>query len=477
MAVRLGYKEDNSTDLRSSFSFVDRQDGGSVNSQLPGNNSDYSKLIRNFSVPVIAHEVGQYQTYPDFSCIKKYDGVLRPDNFREFERRADEAGTLRKNKEYALASSKWAQKLYKAEVEKYMRTPKMGGFQLMSLVDYPGQGTALVGLLDSFMEAKGDLKAEDWREFCDDIVVMAEFPNYTFKAGATVNIPIVVANYSDKPDAVKKIEWSTSFDHGDFNVKPMQGVSEIGNLTLFLPKLTTPQQFTFTLSSDDGKVKNHYDFWVYPTARLNNDGVYVTKDIDHALALLRGGEKVLLTPDFDAVASTTIDPLFSTDFWNYRMFRTLSDHLDAPASPGTLGLLINNDHPALNYFPTESHTDWQWFSIVNNSRPLIIDRLPRDFDPVIEVIDNVERNFRMSMLLECNVGKGKLMILNVDMSKVIDTPEGEWLMQSVKKYMGSKEFKPKVTLTEEQVKNLLTKPSNTRLIRELKNEIYDPHWD
>ena len=45
--------------------------------------------------------------------------------------------------------------LYRAEMEMAFRTPGMAGFQLLDLQDYPGQGTALVGILDAFMDNKG----------------------------------------------------------------------------------------------------------------------------------------------------------------------------------------------------------------------------------------------------------------------------------------------------------------------------------
>jgi hypothetical protein len=44
---------------------------------------------------------------------------------------------------------------YKHEIEKTLRTPDYAGFQLLSLNDYSGQGTALVGVLDVFWEEKG----------------------------------------------------------------------------------------------------------------------------------------------------------------------------------------------------------------------------------------------------------------------------------------------------------------------------------
>ena len=67
--------------------------------------------------------------------------------------------------------------------------------------------------------------------------------------------------------------------------------------------------------------------------------------------------------------------LFQTDYWNYRMFRDICVSMDKPVSPGTLGLLIDPAHPLFREFPTQEHTNWQWFPVVKASHPLILDGL------------------------------------------------------------------------------------------------------
>ena len=477
VADRLGLDDNRTTDLRGSFSFIDTHDGGKMNSSYPGSTDNYRWATISSPVPVISHEVGQYQTYPDFDEIGKYTGVLRPDNLEEFKRRAEETGIIRKSGEFREASTKWVEKLYKAETEKLLRSKGISGFQLMALQDYPGQGTALVGLLDAFMEPKKGISAAEWKESCAPLTILAEFPRFTFKEGETVRIPLKAANYSGINNPLASVRWQTAFDSGEIITSTPVGLTDIGEITIQMPSLKIPQQYTLSLEGDDGTTKNHYDFWVYPRELSDPKDIYVTSNLNNALLWLEQGKKVLLTPDSLTVANASLPPLFTTDFWNYRMFRTLSDHVESEPSPGTLGLYINDSHPSLRLFPTGKHTDWQWYPIVANSRPLIIDRLPADVDPIIEVIDNVERHYRLSLMLECNVGKGKLIILSTNMDKASKYPEGQWLLQSIKEYMASKDFKPNLSLEPKQVINLLTKPSNSRLIRELKNETYDSHWD
>ena len=463
--------------VRGSVSFADSSTGGHFNSTKPESQSNFSIATQNLNVPVVAHETGQYQIYPDFSDIDKYSGALKPDNFSEFKKRAIEAGTYDRNKKFVEASGKWAAKLYKAEMEMAQRSPGIAGYQLFGLQDYPGQGTALVGILNSLMQDKGVVDKEEWRQSSSDIMLLAEFPAFTFSEGETIEIPVITINYTETPEFTAKIDWHTEFRNGSIDCVPGTGVMVNDPIFLKLPNVDIPKKFTLSLKARVAEASNSYDFWVYPlkTDKINN--VTVTDNLYHALLLLKNGERVLLCPDSLTSAEATIDPLFVNDFWNYRMYRTICDEMGLKPSPGTLGLLIDNKHASLSKFPTDNHTDWQWYSIISNSRPLIIDRLPKNVNPIIEVIDNVERNFRLALMLECNVGKGKLIILSADLNKLLESPEGRWLLSSVEEYLGSKYCKPEITLTPEQVVNLVTKPSTARKVKELKNETYNSRWD
>ncbi len=477
VTCRVGNGEGFSTHTRASFSFADADNGGIMNSTYPNTVMNFSDAISLSSVPVVGHETGQYQIYPDFKIIEKYKGVLRPDNFNEFKKRAEEAGTLRKAKKFARASGEWASRLYKADMEMNLRTPGMGGFQLLDIQDYPGQGTALVGILDPFMDSKGLITPEEWKESCSDLTVLAELPRLTYTGGENLEFDIVTADYSDYDLTGSAIEWVLPFASGHLSASSGKGVRNQDKVNVALPSVKAPTQMQLALSiaDKDGhkKASNHYDIWVYPKDLKSVKGVNVTSDLAEAIALLEKGKKVILFPDSATVASTTLPPLFQTDYWNYRMFLSICNNVGRIPSPGTLGLLIDDEHPAFNSFPTGSHTDWQWFDIVSHSRPLIIDRLPATIDPIIEPIDNIDRNYRLALMLECNVGKGKLLLSMTDLDAILSTPEGRWFRQSLEQYVASKDFKPSLTLTPKQLTDLLTTPSVSRTLKELRNISYD----
>ena len=87
---------------------------------------------------------------------------------------------------------------YKEEMEAVFRSRLLGGFQILDIQDFSGQGTALVGVLDAFMDSKGLITDSEWREFCNDAVVMARFDSYVLEAVSSFKAHTELCNY--RPD-------------------------------------------------------------------------------------------------------------------------------------------------------------------------------------------------------------------------------------------------------------------------------------
>src|ERR1019366_7865673 len=121
-----------------------------INSRPPETTTDYRSFISGRNVPVISHEIGQWCVYPNFDEIAQYTGYLKPKNFEIFRDRLQAGGMGGLAKPFLLASGKLQTLCYKEDIESALRTPGMGGFELLDLHDFPGQGTALVGVLDPF---------------------------------------------------------------------------------------------------------------------------------------------------------------------------------------------------------------------------------------------------------------------------------------------------------------------------------------
>ena len=421
------------THVRSSFAFCDALDGGILNHFHPGTTRNFAEALEGVPVPVISHETGQFQSYPDYGQIDKYTGPLAPYNLMEFRRRLEYAGLADQAADFHRASVAWAAELYKADIEMCLRTPGLGGFQLLDIQDYPGQGSAYVGVADAFMDPKDSLVSAGWKSFCGDIVPLAEFDKYCWSEDEVFHANVKVANYTG--EALK--EGVDAID------MPVSGL---------LKGLKAPARVELRLEADTETYHgaNSWPVWIYPADNMpDKSGITVTRRLDaSALNALAAGKKVLLMP---SDTTNTVGGLFQTDYWNYRMFKEICESAGKPVSPGTLGILTDPLHPLFREFPTEEHTNWQWFPVLKASRPMILDALD-GYKPIVQVIDNVERNHRLGLVFEFRVGKGKLLVCCSDLESTLEYPEGRQFYKAVLDYMRSDDFQPSVALDKERLK-------------------------
>ncbi|MEG1371032.1 MAG: glycoside hydrolase family 2 TIM barrel-domain containing protein [Mucinivorans sp.] len=482
---RVGREQEGTFDThtRASFSFADAYDGGYLNHTYPNSTMNFATAVALCDVPIVGHETGQYQIYPNYDEMKKYTGVLKPRNFEVFRKRLDAAGLGAQAHQFMMASGKWSALLYRADIEMNLRTPGLAGFQLLDLQDYPGQGSAYVGILDAFMDSKGLIAPEQWHNFCREVVPLFCTEKFCWTNDETLTGEIRIANYGSNDLKDKQLFWvltdsqQQTLGHGTFPLQVDQGkLGLVGTLRTTLANLSKAQKVNLALSIEDTPYQNNYPLWIYPAnnqPELTQE-LLVATDLDAAmLNKLNEGGKVLWFPSKEKYLEQTLGGLFQTDYWNYRMFKTICDNIKCASSPGTLGILTDPKHPALTDFPSEFYTTWQWFPILKESRPMILDRLPNDYMPIVQVIDNVERNHKLGLLFEFKVGAGKLLVCMSDLKAVQDKPEARQFYSSLLKYMHSADFTPTYPLSSDELKDLFSSTSRSNRIERLKNISYE----
>lgn len=410
----------------------------------PNSTFDYSQQIARFDVPFITHELGQYCVYPDFTEIDKYTGSYKALNFELFRDIAKENHLDDQSGDFLRASGELQKICYKYEMEAMLRTPGMTGYQLLGLNDFPGQGTALVGVLNAFYEEKGYCTAAEFREFCGPVSLFATLPKFTFTSGETFTAGIELANFSSNSLESKSVHWQISDENqkqyatGEIPVNHLAvgEVKLIDSIQLSLENITTAAKLTLEANLDT--IHNRWDFWVYPEDLPSVESqLFITdKCNNEVLNRLEKGENVLLMVAGKVENGKDVVQYFTPVFWNTSWFKMRPPH--------TTGLLIKNEHPVFNNFPTSFHSDLQWWEITNRQQVMNLENFPSDFKPLIQPIDTWFLNRRLGMLWEAKVKKAKLMVCSANLLNAgKDKPVARQLLYSIEKYMNSDEFQPK----------------------------------
>ncbi|MGV8096390.1 MAG: sugar-binding domain-containing protein [Mangrovibacterium sp.] len=420
---------------------------GVFDSNDPNFNTDYSRAVKHLTVPLITHEIGQYSVYPDLNEIEKYTGILDPLNFKAIHNDLQKKGLLHLADDYLMASGKLAALLYKEEIERALKTDGISGFQLLDLHDFPGQGTALVGLLNAFWESKGIIEPDEFRQFCSEVVPLIWMDKAVYKNTDSLKVEIGLANYSaTMHNKTLKLELVYAKDHVLHQEKirireiPVGQTSGWGRFVISLGHIREALQLTLRLSVEGTGYSNSWPVWVYPDSEViaESKTVVITRSFDEAGNALRAGKKVLLNPRPADLSG--LEGKFVPVFWSPVHF---------PDQPGTMGLLIDPAHPAFELFPTEFHSNWQWWNLCKQSKTLDINGFP--VTSLVRVIDNFYKNRNLTNLFEAKVGDGKLLFSSMDLLNS-PAPEVRQLLRSIIHYMESGNFNPQTTIDFEELK-------------------------
>ncbi len=430
--------------------------------KMPETETDFSAGIAPFKVPFVAHEIGQYCVFPNFEEIQKYTGVYRAKNFEMFRQDLEDHNMGNQSKDFFNASGKLQVLCYKNEMEKMLRTPGYGGFQMLGLQDFPGQGTALVGVLDAFFEEKEYVTANEYSRFCNSTVPLAKIPKFVYNDKETFKAEILLFHSGKTPLKNAVISWTiknengTALSAGNFDAKTYENGNGIfvGNLTFALNKIKEASKLKLEVKVNETEFANDWDFWVYPDKKIEiSPSIYYTTVLDEkAKEVLNNGGKVFLNASEKVVKGKEVEMHFLPVFWNTSWFKMRPPHVT--------GMLIQDKSPAFANFPTSFHSDLQWWDIQNRAQVMNLEDFPADFRPLIQPIDTWFMNRRLALVFEAQVGKGKIIVSSADLSPdLTNKPAAKQLFLSLQNYMNSDAFNPKNSLSFDVIQDIFVSPS------------------
>lgn len=435
---------------------------GFINQEYPDalhNYNDGMEYIRKtFDKPVFEFEVGQYEVLPDFNELELFKGISIPANLELIKTKAKNKGMLEKWPLYVSATGELSRLSYKEEVLASMRTKEMSGISLLGLQDFPGQGTALVGMLNSHLVPKSFdfAKPERFKEFFRDELILLELVKFTYESGEKLEVNAIVANYGKnnlKGNLIVTAESERNSSHISASIADVTANAgqhtEVGKISLDLSFVNKSDAIKLTASLDG--VNTEYTIWVYSDIDdvCPCDVIFAEDLNEYIIEKLNGGAKVFLSLSEEALTRAgAIKANYTTDFWSVGTF---------PSQTGCMGQLIDNSHPVFDNFPTSFHTDKQWWPMAVEMALITDGKLADDrhLNPIITEMDSYAYMRNMFQLAEFNCGNGKIVVSTMKLQNNTKYVEVRALLSSIYSYMSGDKFTPKDSISLDELKKLI----------------------
>lgn len=446
---------------------------GYLNENYPSADRTYDEAMaeirKEYQKPVFSFEVGQFEVLPDFEELESFHGISDPVNLKLIKKRVEERGLLPTWEKYVEATGELSRLAYREEIEAAMRTRELSGISLLGLQDFPGQGTALVGMMNSHLEPKpyDFARPERFREFFQECRILVKLPHYTYEAGERLIAEVEAANFGKRniegvfcwtlagkksvsengncePAEIKsKNTVIATGEDTEITICRPGSYTEVGSLDI--PLDFVEKNTALTLKVRIGDSISAYPIWVYrKTTPVCPENVYETRAFDvKTKEILQNGGRVYLSPDADKESlPNSIKTQFTTDFWSVGTFAD---------QEGGMGQLIDTEHPIFKEFPTDFHTDWQWW-IMATKRAVI---LPHPMKTIITEMDSYAFLRPMAQMIEFRCLKGKVLLSTMELHKSQQYPEVRALQASIYTYLSGENFEPAEEITEEELSMLV----------------------
>ncbi|MDO5516664.1 MAG: glycoside hydrolase family 2 TIM barrel-domain containing protein [Clostridium sp.] len=388
-----------------------------LNEMVETTSLNFDKAVASRDLPTISHEVGQYSVYPDVRDIYKYTGNLRPINLEAIRQDLKDKNMINDIDKFVTASGRLAANLYKDDIEAALRTRDLSGVQLLGLHDFTGQDTATVGLLNVFWENKGIVDAETFRNFFGSVVPLINTKKRIYSSSEDVEFKILIFNYSNtefkdktvyyKISSGREVLYSEKIKAEAIKKNTLVGLKDIINISL--NSIDKNTQLKLEVGISDTDYKNSWNLWVY-VDKLNTHKKMINSKQEFIESINRK-EDCIVYINSENMNNLKENKYFPC-FWSPVHFETTDPN----------GLYIDNESELFNDFPTCNFGDYQWKSIVENSKIMDISDIDDVVDNVAQVVPNFFCNEKMSMIFTTNINNSKVIFTTVDFNDIENKP-------------------------------------------------------
>ncbi len=379
--------------------------------------------------PCLSHEIGILGGYLDFELEKRYEGTfIGTDLFKAARENMTKHGVYQNRKQYYETNCRFISSLRKQLVENIRSCKSVTGYDYLGgidthwhLIGYP------CGVFNEFYEEKYGETAADVRLYNDESVLLCGtgYERNRF-CGDQFSETLRLSYYGEAP-VTGTVRWTFEIEEknvaegsADFSNLEPGSVYDLCMIRFAIPAGTEAKRaFLKAETILNGKtIRNQWKYWLFPkTAETIPENVHCVDALtEEQITYMEQGGSVLLTGNFPGTT----------------MLENFRPHTSG-RSLGHSGTILH-PHPVWERFPQEGFGDWQFYHLMKESTSLIRDPEMPEYTPIIELIPSFKLIKRKSLLMEYQVGKGRLLVCGFRLDKTFD-PACCWMKRILLDYL------------------------------------------
>ncbi|MEA4824105.1 MAG: hypothetical protein VB111_08350 [Clostridiaceae bacterium] len=385
-----------------------------------GENHELDRRLAVYERPCLAHEMGIYGGYFDFSLEKRYEGTrIGTDMYAKAREYLEREGLFDRWEQFYRNSSALMASVRKQNVETARKCRLLAGFDYLGAIDYHWHRTGYpCGILSEFYEEKPYSPRAEVLSWNSPTVLLWDHCNrFTYYSGDQMECTLLVSRFdlSDLPSGT--VTWMLTDAHGasegcgitETAEVPNGSVAEVCAFRVRLPAKEGKYTLSTVLTSEESPIRNRWTLWCFDRAEKTVPAnVRVTDTLTDAdVAALERGARILLT---------SAHPLPSEE--------TAFQPMCAGRPHGVAASVIH-PHPALDAFPHDGWCDWQFKTLLDGGTAVrygapSAPAMDAAFAPIVELVTGFKNIDRLAAVAEFGVGEGRLLICGLVLG---DAPE------------------------------------------------------
>lgn len=206
-----------------------------------------------------------------------------------------------------------------------------------------------------------------------------------------------------------------------------------------VPLDTIQKSLRLKIELSVGDYTNSWNIYVFAESKTNAN-VSIIKTSEELKDIIKNGGRAIVTAD---CVKNPIDGSFVPVFWSPVHF----------PSQKPCGAIIDDTHPIFKDFPTEKYPDYQWKTLLDNSKSVDISSFGNGFKPIIETVPNFVDNTPSSPLFEARVGNAEILYCGFDF--MVEDTALYAMRSSLYMYVTDERFNPQNIISESEFINLI----------------------